>query len=86
MGKFGGILKHVGSNFGSDGRGDLFIDQFCRSLLKFFVARWRDLPFAIPEDIILLQLRFMPPKAVPLMQPNVNGHRGLFRSSASHRS
>lgn len=84
MGKFGGILKHVGSNFASDGRRDLFVGQFRRSLLKFLVGRWRSLPFAIPKDVIQLPLRFIPPKAVPLMQPVVSGHRRLFRSS--HRS
>ncbi len=86
MGKFGGILKHVGSNFASDGRGDPFIGRFCRSLLKFLLGRWRNLPFEIPEDVIQLPLGFMPPKAVPLMQPAVNGHRRLFRSGASHCS
>ncbi len=86
MGKFGGILKHVGSNFASDGRADLFIGRFCRSLLKFLLSRRRSLPFSIPEDVIQLPLPFMPQKAVPLMQPAVSGHRRQFRSGASHRS
>lgn len=86
MGKLGGILKHVGSNFASDGRGDLLIGRIRRSLLKFLVGRRRKLASAIPEDVTQLHLRFMPPKAAPLMQPAVIGHRRLFRSSASHRS
>ena len=82
MGKFGGILQHIGSNLASDGRIDLLID---RSLLKLLLGRRRSLPFSIPEDVLQLPLRFMSPKAVPLMQPAVSRHRGLFRSGASHR-
>lgn len=83
MGKFGGILQHIGSTLASDGRIDLFIG---RSLLKFLLGRRRSLPFSIPEDVLQLPLRFMSPKAVPLMQPAVSRHRRLARSGASHRS
>lgn len=86
MGKLGGLLKHGGSNFTSAGRGELFIGQFCRSFLKFLVARRRKLALAIPEDVVQLHLRFMPPNAVQLMQPAVSAHRRLFRPSASNRS
>ncbi len=86
MGKFGGILQHIGSNLASDGRPDLFIGRFCRSLLKFLLGRRRNLPLSIPEDVLQLPLCFMSPKAVPLMQPAVSRHRGLSRAGASHRS
>ena len=82
MGKLGGALRQVSGNVAADGHGDLLFGRFRRSLLKFLARRQRKSAGLIFEDVIRLQLFFMPPKVAPLMQPVVIEYRKLRRSGA----
>jgi len=80
MGKLGGTLRQVGSNVATHGHEDLLFGRLQRSLMKFLARRRRKSASGIFADVIRLQLLFVPPKAVPLMQLAVVGYRRPRRS------
>lgn len=73
-------MRQVGSNVATDGHEDLLFGRLQRSLLKFLARQRRKPASGIFEDVIRLQLLFVPPKAVPLMRPAVVGYRRPRRS------